>query len=154
MSRHYVNESTTTKGHTVGDYLREQAASAKDADPNTKSHLGIEEHEASARSLADADQREPAIQAWHRAAIGHARAGNTAGVIAAILKAEHLANHNDFAPDIERKATAADGTEGDGEVIDDREEEAQPTAAVSAPATHEEVFSDNDPTEDLSNENL
>jgi hypothetical protein len=77
-------------------------------DPNDKRHLGVEEHEASARALEAAEQKPAAIQSWHRAAIGHARAGNLPGVIAAIVRAEKLADHRDFAPDLERKSTAAD----------------------------------------------
>lgn len=112
MTRIFVNDVPTEKSFgTVGEILR-SAASVADAstatDPNEKRHLGVEEHEASARALEAANQNPAAIQAWHRAAIGHARAGNLPGVIAAIIRAEKLADHNDFAPDIERKATGAD----------------------------------------------
>ena len=92
MTRHFVTDVPTSAT----------------TDPNDKRHLGVEEHEASARALAEANQTPAAIQAWHRAAIGHARAGNAAGVIAAITHAEHLANNRDFSPDLERKSTAAD----------------------------------------------
>lgn len=130
VSVHDVPTHTTEKTFgTVGEILARQAASAADADPNTKSHLGIEEHEASARALTAANQRQPAIQSWHRAAIGHARAGNAAGVIAAILKAEHLADNHDFTPDIERKATAADAITG-GEVFGDDDDTSETAAAL------------------------
>jgi len=93
MTRHFVTDVPT--GTTTED-------------PSAKRHLGVEEHEASARALAAAEQKPAAIQSWHRAAVAHARAGNAAGVIAAIVHAEHLAGNQDFAPDLERKSTAAD----------------------------------------------
>ena len=92
MTRHFVTDVPTSAT----------------TDPNDKRHLGVEEHEASARALEAAEQKPAAIQSWHRAAIGHARAGNLPGVIAAIVRAEKLADHRDFAPDLERKSIAAD----------------------------------------------
>ncbi|MGA7741183.1 MAG: hypothetical protein WBP56_14465 [Polyangia bacterium] len=93
MTRHFVTDVPT--GTTTED-------------PADKSHLGFAEHEASARALEAAGQNPAAIQSWHRAIVSHARAGNLAGVIGAVKHCERLAGNQDFAPDLERKSTAAD----------------------------------------------
>jgi hypothetical protein len=178
MTRHLVHDiiqnTSEPKGFTVGDYLAERAAldADADADPNDNNQMSVEEHEAAARALADANQKEEAIQSWHRSAIGHSKAGNHAGVVAAILKAERLAGHNAFAPALARKGTAADAVQGDGEVlgdddgnttgntatdgetIDDEndEDQAQPTATASAPDAADGEIIGSDSDEDASDE--
>jgi hypothetical protein len=114
------------KGFTVGDRLRElDAEAAKDPasasyDPNTDNQLGVDEYEASARALEDANQPASAIQSWHRAAIAHSVVGNHAGVKAAIVHAERLAGNADFAPSLTKKGTASDAEpENGGEIFGD-----------------------------------
>ena len=94
------------KGYTIGDVMREQAA--RDGDPADAGKQTAEMYEASGRALEEAGQPEQAIQSWHRAAIAHSKSGLHSGVLQAIIHCERLANHNDFAPELERKATGAD----------------------------------------------
>jgi hypothetical protein len=122
---------------------------ARDAEFPDENQLTAEEHVASARALEAANQPAAAIQSWHRASVAFSKRGEHDQVSHCIRHAEQLAGNRDFSASLERKNAAADGT--DGEVFGDHDE-AQPTAAVSAPVPTEEVFGDDDPTEDASEE--
>ena len=105
--------------YRAGKAADEQSQSPT-GDPEAARHLSAEEHEVAARALESAEQKDEAISSWHRAACGHARANNAAGVIAAITHCERLANHNDFTPDLERKSTGADADWRNGPIESDR----------------------------------
>jgi hypothetical protein len=158
MTRHFVTDvpapSSQKEFGTVGAILRASAsdadATAATEDPNAKNRLSAEEHEHVARALESAQQKPEAIASWHRAAVGHALAGNAAGVVAAITHAEKAAGNNSFSPHVERKATAADASPGDEVYGDD--DDVQPMATARAPDPTDGEILGSEPDENTSDE--